>query len=193
MSDDTKITKEVESWENVNKNQTKLTDKSLLALAKTGVIDIKDLGLDSLGKIPCADKIPALNYLKPIKFTRETNPIIIANLLFATPEEVASLYKEITTPIWWKIIISIIVSALKGNTQSIQWLVKEGGFEQPDKAFISETLNSLGPSSVTREQAVLVLPDPETFNEEKVIERQKKLSSVTVERYKELAKESQDE
>ena len=139
-------------------------------LKYTGLIEVNDEMLEALSGLE--NRLPALSKLKPLKFQRKFYTFTISSLLLMSTEELKSILEDKSTPALWKIFIKLIASAAKdGDVKKVQFLLDHAsGIDVHSKDISGDDVKT----------AIVVLPNPNDYKEEEVMESQKNVKSLNL-------------
>lgn len=149
-------------------------------LAKLKHLKLIEVDKEVLTLISTLKKIPGpLNQFQPIKIKRKYIRYLVASLLHASLTDLKDLIKDKETPCLWIMLIRLILKTIQhSNTQDMDWLLMY--------AFGEDAFGVKDTEVDTSEKKIIVLPDPDTYNEAEVLERQNKLKNLSTKDYEKL-------
>ena len=125
---------------------------------------------------PLYKDIPFLKYLKPYKFKKEFIRQIFTSVVFSTPAQFEEMIKSHNNelPIIWTLCARAAYAAFsRGDMKSVQTIFEYLTGETAVSREIEDNL--------TIKRAVLLIPSPEHYDEQKVIKEQKQLQAGGIE------------
>ena len=169
----------------VKKKLTKDLPDSIFArsnfskLEKLKLVEVDKSIEEILDKIPYRGDLPTLQFFKPFKIHRKYYQMIMASLLHCSTQELVDLVNNKQTPSLVVMLIKLIKNAIEtGDIHQAQFILSNAEGKDIKDHDLDMT-----------QRAVIIIGDPEKYDEKKAIEQQKSIQELTIKDYEELASE----
>ena len=155
-----------------------------------GIFDISHETKDALDFIPESLKLKVFKSLSPIKLNREGIRVITSNLLLMSERQLSDLSEDQEeTPALYRILANIISAAGNGDVRAAHWLLEKCFTDPHNKTKAHDLIYD---ESDENKKTIVILKDPESWSDEQVLNRQKKLLTDNIKAYEAMKEEKKE-